>query len=262
MTIGSDGLLRMFGLGERRFGKREIVVLCLAIFMPLAGASLSGLPGLTGDAPAVDVSAIPHLAEALGLTERRVLSLVPVKHTPTVGGAVSSVSNVLPSGPPVNPVVITYGAGGSGTQGGDTLAVPANGLVPGSIAERRVILRNAGSVTISAISLVAASPTPDPLISNTSYGLQLRVMRCAVPWATVAASNGAYTYSCPGSETATNFVPVANVLNSPEPLSGLNAVNPGGVDNLVLELSFPLPAPSTLGGLSSAINWSFDASGL
>lgn len=246
--------LLALGLGGRTFGRRQLAVLALAAFLPLAGTSLSGLPGLTGAAPAVDISAIPHLAAALGIGRpARTIRLVPVKsHTaPT-----TTTTPVVVSQPSKPPVVISFGPNG---QSSNTLAVGALGLLPGSVAERTVTLDNEGALDISAISLVASTSTPNPLVSNPVDGLQVEIQRCSVAWTPIESGPGEPTFSCGGSEAVTSPVAVADVLRSPVPIAGLRAVAPAGVDYLVVVLSFPTQAPATLAGLSTVIRWSFDA---
>lgn len=262
---GRFSLVSLLGIGRSGFGRRRIAVLILAAFLPLAGASLTGLPGLGGVLPTVDISAVPHLAQALGLTKPAPkMRLVPVPHRQTQQTVVPTPSSTVPvsiprpqppSGPP--PVVISYGPTG---QSGGSLAVGAFGLLPGATVERSITLINNGALNISAISLVASTNTSIPLVSNPSEGLQVAVLRCSSAWVPSRLADGGWSFSCPAAESATPFVPVASVLAQPIPVVGLSSLRPGGVDQLVVELSFPLSAPISLGGESATINWSFDAS--
>lgn len=259
---GRSSLLSLLGIGRSGFGRRRVAVLILAAFLPLAGASVTGLPGLGGVVPTVDISAVPHLAQALGLTQPAAkMRLVPVPHPQTVAPTPSTTipaprpSSQPPSGPP--PVVISYGPTG---QSGRTLAVGAFGLLPGAVVERSITLVNNGALNISAISLVASTNTSVPLVSNSTEGLRVAVLRCSSTWVPSRLADGGWSFSCPASESATPFVSVASVLAQPIPVVGLSSLRPGGVDQLVVELSFPLSAPISLGGESATINWSFDAS--
>ncbi len=240
---------RLLSLEGRRFNYRHLLILILAIFLPLAGTSLSELPSFTGNTPTVNISSIPRLAAALGLTKptKKKLQLKPVKQPAPI---------VVHTPPPPPPVVITYSQGHTP----NTLSTPASNLLPGAVIERGVILSNKGNGSIVAVSLSAAIPNPSPLVTNPSYGLQVRILSCSVPW-TWVTNQTSTTYSCSGSELATTYIPVVNVVHTPIPISGLSPILPGSKDELVIELRFPLPAPISLSGLSSTINWSFIASG-
>lgn len=148
-------------------------------------------------------------------------------------------------------VAIALGTAGSAQ---NRLTIGATGLVPGDTVQRQVQLTDSGNQSLAGISLTTAASQSSLLDTDPTNGLQLTIQSCPSAW-TESGTAPAYTYTCAG--TPTTILASRPVIGSNVNLPGLNAVNAGGVDNLLVTLTFPTTAGNTFQGQSSTINFSF-----
>jgi spore coat-associated protein N len=148
-------------------------------------------------------------------------------------------------------VSIVLGTAGSAT---NRLTIGASGMVPGDTIQRAVQLSNTGNQGLASESLTTAATVSSLLDTDATNGLQMTVQSCPTAW-TESGTAPAYTYSCSG--TPTTVVASRSVIGSNVPLTGLNSMSSGGVDYLVVTLSFPSAAPNSFQGQSSTIDFTF-----
>lgn len=148
-------------------------------------------------------------------------------------------------------VSISLGTAGSAN---NRLTVGASNIVPGDTIQRQVTLSDTGTTNLSSISLTTSAATSTLLDSDTTNGLQMSIQSCPTAW-TESGTAPAYTYTCSGS--ATTVLVSRPVIGSNINLPGLNSLNAGGVDNLVVTLSLPTTAGNTFQGLSDQLSFSF-----
>src|ERR1700712_3207546 len=88
-------------------------------------------------------------------------------------------------------VNITLGAAGN------SLSIPAAGVLPGDRIERLVSLVNSGNQNLNAVTLTTTASAPATVLTTDPVsGLQLTVDACSVPWTGTAAP-----YTCTGTVT-------------------------------------------------------------
>lgn len=200
----------------------------------------------------------------------------------TAGGSWSLFSATASPPTPQNfqagTVVLDLGSAGSST--GDALTIGVGNMAPGNTVARAVTLTNAGTLPLASIAFAVSSPTTtgaayvgssgaggqggtstNPLLgTSTSASLQIEVQSCPTSWSATALSDGGYSYTCSG--TTTTLVPqepVGDALTTPVTwTSGLNALNPGGVDYLLVTVSLPTSAPNSDQGLSATLTYAFE----
>jgi hypothetical protein len=148
-------------------------------------------------------------------------------------------------------VNIALGAAGTAT---NRLTIGASGLVPGDIIQRQVQLTDSGNQNLAGVALTSSAAPSSLLDSDATNGLQMTVQSCPTAWIE-AGTAPTYTYTCSGS--AATVLTSRPVIGSNVNLPSLNALNAGGVDNLLFTLSFPGSAGNTFQGLTSTINFSF-----
>ena len=138
------------------------------------------------------------------------------------------------------------------SQPGITIPVTTPNFVAGDSMSRPVDLINNGTAALSRISLASVAAAPGALTSDATNGLQLSVRTCTAPW-TQGGTAQAPTYTCPGSAYPLYSGPA--VMDAP--LAGVSAVQAGGVDHLLLNVSLPASAGNGLMGQSSTLGLTF-----
>jgi hypothetical protein len=135
-------------------------------------------------------------------------------------------------------------------------AIPATtaGFVPGDSMTRAVTLNNAGTSPLSSVTLGTTATVSSVLNTDTVNGLQLTLKSCSVAW-TQGGTAAAPTYTCGTGGTVTDLGTTPVVSN--RTLSGLNSLNPGGVDNLVFTISLPTTADNGFMTKSSTLSLVF-----
>jgi hypothetical protein len=148
---------------------------------------------------------------------------------------------------------VTIALGSAGTAA-NRLTVGATNIVPGDTIQRQVQLSNSGTANLASIALTTVASPSSLLDTDTTNGLQLTVQSCPTVW-TEAGTAPAYTYTCGG--TATTVLASRPVIGANVTLPALGSLSAGGVDHLMVTLSFPTAAPNTLQAQSSTLNFSF-----
>ena len=133
-------------------------------------------------------------------------------------------------------------------------AIPASttNFVPGDNMTRAVTLTNSGTAALSSVTLGTTATSSSVLDTNVTHGLQLNLKSCSVAW-TQGGTASAPTYTCGGTVTDLGTTPVV----SNRTLTGMNSLNPGGVDHLVFSISLPTTADNTFQGKSSTFSLVF-----
>lgn len=168
----------------------------------------------------------------------------------TYGGftASTSASAAVSSGT----VKFDVGAAGAANR----LSVAASGAVPGDSVQRAVTLTNSGDQNLAAVTLTTTAAPSSKLDSDATNGLQMQVDACSIPWAE-AGTSPSFTYTCSG--TTTTVLASRAVVGNKIPLAGLASVTASKSDNLRVSLTVPTTADNTFQGLTSTINFVFDA---
>jgi spore coat-associated protein N len=140
---------------------------------------------------------------------------------------------------------------------GNRLTVAAGNLVPGDTIQRTATLTNGGNQALAAVVLsTVATPANTLLTTDATNGLQMLVEKCTTAWVE-AGTAPKYTYTCTG--TKTTVLASQRVIGANLPLAGLSSLAAGGVDNLMVTLTFPTLADNTFQNLSTSVNFTFDA---
>lgn len=151
-------------------------------------------------------------------------------------------------------VTIALGATGAET---NRLTVAASNVAPGDTISRSVDLSNVGTLNLASITFgISASPSTS-LDTDATNGLQIAVRSCSVAW---TESPAPYTYTCSGPGATTTHVLTSSVSaleSSPADLPGVNALTAGHTDHLVVTLSLPTTAPTSMEGLTSSLSYNF-----
>lgn len=144
-----------------------------------------------------------------------------------------------------------------GTGANNRLSVAASGAVPGDSVQRAVTLTNSGDQNLASVTLTTTAVAPSSkLDSDSANGLQLKVDGCSVPW-TEAGTSPSFTYTCSGSTTT--VLSTRAVVGSNMALTGLASLTATKTDYLRVTTTVPATADNTFQGLSSTINFVFDA---
>lgn len=154
-----------------------------------------------------------------------------------------------------------------GVAGGvdNRLTVGATGLVPGDSLQRRVKLTNAGNQNLASVTLTTAATTSSLLDSNATDGLKMLIEKCggALGWKESATTP--YTYTCDsavaGDNLGTRTAVLARraVIGTALALSSMSSTTAGAIDDMVVTVDLPSVADNTFQGLSSVINYTFNA---
>ncbi|MDQ0689932.1 TasA family protein [Arthrobacter sp. W4I7] len=133
----------------------------------------------------------------------------------------------------------------------NTISNPVAGLLPGDSVEKFVTLSNTGDSDFNAVTLTTTASTGTLLTSDVLNGLQLTVEACTTDW--VAVANGPDT--CAGSKTVVASTPIlgTRVLTAPASLTATKS------DHLKITTSLPTNAGDAFQGLTSTVNFTFDA---
>lgn len=133
----------------------------------------------------------------------------------------------------------------------NTLSNSVSGLLPGDSVEKFVTLSNTGDSDFNAMTLTTTATAGSLLTSDVQNGLQLTIEACSTDWVTVA--NGPDT--CAGSKTVVATTPVlgTKVLTAPASLTATKS------DHLKITTSLPTSATDAFQGLTSTVNFKFDA---
>jgi spore coat-associated protein N len=144
---------------------------------------------------------------------------------------------------------------GTAASTGNRLSIAATGLVPGDSLQRTATLTNSGNQALSTLSLTTTASTSTVLDTDTTKGLQMTVQSCAAGWVEAGVSPK-YTYTCAAG--ATTVIASRPVIGSALALSGLAALSPAGVDNLMITLALPSTADNTFQNKTSTVLFTFD----
>lgn len=149
-------------------------------------------------------------------------------------------------------VALSLGTDGTAA---NRLSVNASGLVPSDTVQRTVDLTNSGTQNLSTLTVTTAATLSSLLTSDATFGLQLKIDRCATAWVEAGVAP-AYTYTCVGGSTvALASLPV---IQTTAALAGTTALTAGATDHLRITLTFPTLAGNLLQGQSSIIGFTFN----
>lgn len=146
---------------------------------------------------------------------------------------------------------VTLGAAGSAD---NRLTIGASDIAAGDTIERQVKLSNPAGLAWGSASLTTTAAPTSLLDSDVTNGLQMVIDKCSVAWTESAAP---YTYSCSG--TTTSVLASGPVIGANRSLGPISALTPGGSDYLRVKLTLPTTADNTFQGLSSTLQYSFNA---
>lgn len=140
------------------------------------------------------------------------------------------------------------------------LSVSAANIAPGDVIQRAVQLANDGSIDLRSIQLTTSAANGS-LLYGGADGLELRMQSCDVAWTETVEASGGYSYTCAGQVTDIigNATTYGALQQSGAELAGMNAVEAGGVDNLVVDLKLPESAGNEYQGLAEVVTFRFDA---
>lgn len=140
------------------------------------------------------------------------------------------------------------------------MSVSAANIAPGDVIQRAVQLANDGSIDLRALELTTSAANGSLLFGGADR-LQLRMQSCDVAWTETVEASGGYSYTCPGQVTDIigNATTYGEVQQAGSELAGMNALEAGGTDNLVVDLKLPESAGNEYQGLSEVITFRFDA---
>ncbi|MDA8381238.1 MAG: TasA family protein [Actinomycetota bacterium] len=148
-------------------------------------------------------------------------------------------------------VTIALGATGAKT---NRLTVNATNVAPGDTIARSVDLSNVGTLNLASVTLGISAKPSSTLDTDGTNGLQVSISSCSVAW---SESGPPYTYTCSGTTSSVLSTSVSALESSAAPLDGLNALTAGGTDHLVVTLTLPTSAPSSMEGLTSTLSYNF-----
>lgn len=151
---------------------------------------------------------------------------------------------------------IVLGADGAANR----LSVDAANIAPGDVIQRAVQLTNDGSIDLASIEL-STSAANGSLLYTGADRLDLRIKSCDTVWTETVEPSGGYSYTCVG---AVNYIvgsstAYGDVQQAATALTGLNALEAGGVDNLVFDLQLPQSADNTYQDQAETITFNLDA---
>jgi spore coat-associated protein N len=165
---------------------------------------------------------------------------------------------------PVSTGTVDIALGASGGTPGDAtnrLTVAATAVAPDDTIKRRAILRNAGTIGFSSVTLTTTDTTVDPdtvLTTDTTNGLQVKIEKCVAGWVE-SGTSPSFDYTCADALGATTVLASRPVIGSAMALSGLTVGTVGNSDDLLVTLSLPGTADNTFQGKSATVRFSFDA---
>jgi spore coat-associated protein N len=139
----------------------------------------------------------------------------------------------------------------------NTLSTPITGLLPGDSVERYATLSNTGSSDFGNVTLttkLAAGATANALTTDVTNGLRLTVETCSTAW-TVRPSE---VDTCTGSKTV--LADSAILAADARVLTNLASVAAQASDHLKITTSLPSSADNTFQGLTSTVDFTFNAS--
>lgn len=139
---------------------------------------------------------------------------------------------------------------------GGSLTDTVTGLLPGDAVEKLVTLSNAGDSGFNAVTLtteLSSGATANLLTSDAANGLQLTIESCSVAWTPVAGAAD----TCAGA--ATTVLATTRILGTGVALNHLASLSPSASDNLKITTSLPVTAGNSFQGLTSNIQFTFDA---
>ena len=136
--------------------------------------------------------------------------------------------------------------------GAATLSLfPNGGFLAGDSESSPIDLVNDGTTSLSGVSLATQATTSSALDADPVNGLQLTVRDCSEDWAQVGGA-----WSCAGTAATLYSGPV--LLDATLP--GLDSLESGGVDHLLLTAALPSTASDeSVAGASSALDFTFTA---
>ena len=143
-------------------------------------------------------------------------------------------------------------------------------MAPGDTVNRYVDLKNIANTglvdtTSYTLSVVDTAPTPTPLVTNATTGLQVTVKMCSVPWTSAGVCSGTST-------TLVASAPLSTVIATPKSLGITPALAPGFASgttpvNLQFSITLPpvteatvngvVPTGSTQGQSTDRLTWTF-----
>jgi hypothetical protein len=200
----------------------------------------------------------PPVSTSLSLQAKLAITAVAVGGTAAVAGlgTFGTFTDTTSASAGVTTGTVDINLGAAGTAD-NRLTIGATGVVPTDTIKRAVTLTNAGNQALSALTLTTAAPVTSSLLNtDATNGLQLVIERCSVPW-TEAGTSPAFTYTCSG--TTTSVIASRAVIGGPLAITGSPALSAAGVDRLLVTLTLPTTAGNTFQGLSSTVNFTFDA---
>lgn len=214
------------GCRMRRKTPRQLV---FAALLTTSGISTSGMVIIAapGETPAVSVSSIPHLAQALGETKNG--------HPPS-----QSLYKQPKNSTAAKPLAISLSL--SGGVAAASLSLGATDLVAGDGVTRYLNITNTGQGIIQATTIAINASPQVPLATSPHNGIQLSISQCSQPWVSAA---------CPAITTAVFSAPLSGALN--RAISAPGSISPGG--GKYLSITFGLPPNSTLAGEQTTLNW-------
>ncbi len=154
---------------------------------------------------------------------------------------------------------------GAANTADNRLTVGATGLVPGDSLQRRAKLTNAGSESLASVTLTTTATTTSLLDTNSTDGLQMKIERCTGALGWRESLTTPYTYTCDallaGDNAGVRTAVLARraVIGSNLALTGMNSLSPGATDDMVVTVDLPSTADNTFQGLSSTIQYTFNA---
>lgn len=152
-----------------------------------------------------------------------------------------------------------------GTGADNRLSVVADGMVPGDSIQRRVTLTNGGSEDLASLTLTTTATTSSLLDTDTTNGLQTKAEKCAGALGWREQGTGPYTYTCDQTTAGDNAGARTTVLTrrpiigSALALSNISALTAGQTDDMVVTADLPESAPNSMQGLSSVVQYAFNA---
>lgn len=147
-----------------------------------------------------------------------------------------------------------------GAAGGvdNRLTVAATAVGAGDTIQRAVKLSNGGSLDWASAKLTTTASVSSLLNTDVTNGLQLVVDKCSAAW-TETGTVAPFTYTCAGPAVQTTVLTSRAVIGSAMDLGSLASLTAGGSDNLRVTLTLPSTAGNTFQGLTSTVNFAFDA---
>jgi hypothetical protein len=138
-----------------------------------------------------------------------------------------------------------------------TVAMSADGMVPGDTISRSYDLVNSGDLNFSGISLASTASVSSILTTDRTNGLQLGVDACSVAW-TEKLTNGVPTYTCSATRTTLVNPALGSGAELVQNRKGISSLTAGKTDHLVVSLALPTSADNGFQGKKATVSISFD----